>query len=189
MGIDSQFSSPNLPMAQRVAFDLDPRVSQPSTFIRPARQNSTEIERPGTLALSTEPPRLRSSLRKSNYSGVGGSGRTWNSSGGGGGGGGGGGSGGGTPTNPTPPDSLHSEDSSYVSAKESSHSAVSSLRVRFSPVAASVSGDGRALLDIPVHGQSQDYTVPLKASRPLRRDYLGSRSSKSSSSDLERDFL
>merc|ERR1712071_509804 len=105
------------------------------------------------------------------------------------GGGGSGGSGGGTPTNPTPPDSLHSEDSSYVSAKDSSHSAGSSLRVRFSPVAASVSGDGRTLLDIPVQGQSQDYTIPLKAARPLRRDYLGSRSSKSSSSELEREFL
>ena len=98
-------------------------------------------------------------------------GRAWNSPAGGGGGGGGSGNGGGgggggsgcgTPTNPTPPDSLHSEDSSYVSAKDSSHSAGSSLRVRFSPVAASVSGDGRTLLDIPVQGQSQDYTIPLK---------------------------
>lgn len=124
-----------------------------------------------------EPPRLRSSLRKSNYStvnyvaggtssvcassGLGNSNsRLWN-----GGIVGVGGSGGDcTPTNPTPPDSMHSEDSSYVSAKESSsqHSSVSALRVRFSPLAA-VTGDGRStLMDIPVQGQSQDYTIPLK---------------------------
>ena len=119
-----------------------------------------------------EPPRLRSSLRKTNYvgasvgSGVGGGGsvggRVWSSNGGGGGGSG---SGGGTPTNPTPPDSMNSEDSSNVSIKEggSNHSGASgSYRVRFSPVAASVSQDGRTLLDIPVQGQSQDYTLPLK---------------------------
>ena len=93
-------------------------------------------------------------------SGGGNNSRVWSSSGGSGGG-----SGGGTPTNPTPPDSMHSEDSSYVSAKETSssqHSSVSALRVRFSPVAASFSGDGRTLMDIPVQGQSQDYTIPLK---------------------------
>ncbi|XP_046647838.1 mitogen-activated protein kinase kinase kinase 11-like isoform X1 [Daphnia pulicaria] len=181
----------------RVAFDLDPRsTASPATSYRIARQNSLEMERPGTLGL--EPPRLRSSLRKTNYSVVnviGGSGsgntsRVWNSSTGGGGSGGG--SGGGTPTNPTPPDSMHSEDSSYVSAKETSssqHSSVSAPRVRFSPVAASFSGDGRTLMDIPVQGQSQDYTIPLKAARPVRRDYLASRSSKSTLSELEREFL
>lgn len=117
-----------------------------------------------------EPPRLRSSLRKTNYSvvssviggcGSGSNSRAWNSSSAGGSGGG---SGGGTPTNPTPPDSMHSEDSG-MSAKETSssqHSSVSAPRVRFSPVAASFSGDGRTLMDIPVQGQSQDYTIPLK---------------------------
>lgn len=79
-----------------------------------------------------------------------------------------GGSGGGTPTNPTPPDSIHSsEDSSYVSAKEtplSHQSSVSALRVRFSPVTASVFGDGRTQIDIPAQGSSQDYTTPLKVS-------------------------
>lgn len=106
-----------------------------------------------------EPPRLRSSLRKTNYSGTGG-GRGWGSANNGGG------SGGGTPTNPTPPDSMHSEDSSYVSAKETSssqHSGVSALRVRFSPVAAAF--EGGTLMDIPVHGQTQDFTVPLKVRR------------------------
>lgn len=163
---------------------------------------------------------MRSSLRKTNYSSgsVSGSGRSWNSSSAGGG------SGGGTPTNPTPPDSMNSEDSSYASAKDSSHSTVSALRVRFSPVAASVSEDGRTLLDIPVHGQSQDCTIPLKvyrssfprcktrhkcrrskflhtircncvqAARQFRFDYSpgsypASRSSKSTLSELEREFL
>ena len=110
-----------------------------------------------------EPPRLRSSLRKTNYSGTGtgSGGRVWSGTGGGSG------SGGGTPTNPTPPDSMNSEDSSYVSAKDNSsaHSTVSALRVRFSPVAASVGQDGgRTLIDIPVQGQNQDYTIPLKVS-------------------------
>lgn len=180
----------------RVAFDLDPRSSaSPATPFRIARQNSLEMERPGTLGL--EPPRLRSSLRKTNYSvvssviggcGSGSNSRAWNSSSAGGSGGG---SGGGTPTNPTPPDSMHSEDSG-MSAKETSssqHSSVSAPRVRFSPVAASFSGDGRTLMDIPVQGQSQDYTIPLKAARPVRRDYLASRSSKSTLSELEREFL
>ena len=126
-------------------------------------------------ALGMEPPRLRSSLRKTSYSlassaaGGGGAGVRSSSSGGGGGGvaaggggGGGGGSGGGTPTNPTPPDSTHSEDSGSSSVAAHS-SAVSALRVRFSPVAASLGQDGgRTLIDIPVQGQSQDYTIPLK---------------------------
>ncbi|XP_059351844.1 mitogen-activated protein kinase kinase kinase 11-like isoform X2 [Daphnia carinata] len=184
------------PTQGRVVFDLDPRSSaSPATPFRIARQNSLEMERPGTLGL--EPPRLRSSLRKTNYSvvnsviggcGAGSNSRAWNSSSAGGSGGG---SGGGTPTNPTPPDSMHSEDSG-MSAKETSssqHSSVSAPRVRFSPVAASFSGDGRTLMDIPVQGQSQDYTIPLKAARPVRRDYLASRSSKSTLSELEREFL
>ncbi|KAH8327504.1 hypothetical protein KR067_003668 [Drosophila pandora] len=67
--------------------------------------------------------KLRSSLKKYN----------------GGGGGGGGGNGSvssqqGTPTNPTPPDSLTSDDSSYLSAKEGSIGSQHS-RVRFSPEA------------------------------------------------------
>jgi len=93
-------------------------------------------------------------------------------------------SGSGTPTNPTPPDSLTSEDSSYVSAKDSQIS-----RVRFSPVTFDRDGvSGRdihreTLLDIPVHGQSQDITVPLQANRRLNR------SRKPSISELEREFL
>lgn len=164
---------------------------------------------------SDQTPRLRSSLRKTNYSTVGGgvsnSGSSrlpWTTTSGGSGGG----SGGATPTNPTPPDSMHSEDSSYVSARESSsqHSGVSALRVRFSPVAA-ISGDRRSetsLIDIPVHGQTQDYTIPLKvmsgkpsikpsthfwifaqAARPVRRDCPpASRSSKSAMSELDATF-
>lgn len=114
---------------------------------------------------------MRSSLRKTNYAtvanpGGGSSGfssnRTWNLSSGGGGTGG---SVGDTSTNPTPPDSMHSEDSSYVSAKDisSQHSSTSALRVRFSPVAASVSSDGRTLIDVPILGQNLNSTAPLKA--------------------------
>ena len=179
---------------------------------------------------------MRSSLRKSNYSAVnyavsgtsggglssttincGGNGfvvgnsntRLWN--------GGGVGSGGEcTPTNPTPPDSMHSEDSLYVSAKDttsSQHSSVSALRVRFSPLAA-VSGDSRStLIDNPVQGQSQDYTIPLKvfqlcqlllvfiinyhsfslqAARPVRRDFVSTSIPPRSCKYLteqDRDFL
>ncbi|XP_043063272.1 uncharacterized protein LOC108098015 isoform X3 [Drosophila ficusphila] len=86
-------------------------------------------------SMSSLPPpltgqsKLRSSLKK--YNGGGG--------GGGAGGGGGGGNGStssqqGTPTNPTPPDSLTSDDSSYLSAKEGSIGSQHS-RVRFSPEA------------------------------------------------------
>lgn len=150
-----------------------------------------------------EAPRLRSSLRKTNYAPSATNSRGRSS-------GNGGGSGGGTPTNPTPPDSTHSEDSSYVSAKETSssqHSGASAPRVRFSPVAASLAGDGRTLIDMPVLGQSQDLTMPLKvprlfsspyqtlelerlsqAARPARRDLLPSRS-KSALTELHRDFV
>ncbi|GAB0092990.1 hypothetical protein DMENIID0001_080420 [Sergentomyia squamirostris] len=72
----------------------------------------------------------------------------------------GGGSGAGTPTNPTPPDSFTSDDSSYLSAKDGG-SISSQSRVRFSPEIA---------LDLPSQGQNMDATVPLQASRrPLRR--------------------
>jgi len=60
-----------------------------------------------------------------------------------------------SPTNPTPPDSLTSDDSSYMSAKDnSSVASMSTARVRFSPV---------TLLDLPTQGQHQDSTVPLQA--------------------------
>jgi len=112
-----------------------------------------------------------------------------------GGGGGSSSSGGaGTPTNPTPPDSLTSEDSSYVSAKEGSYSSVS--RVRFSPVTMMAAAETReTLLDIPVHGQSQDVTVPLQAvTRRIRRlsgemNSSTGRSRKPSITELEREFL
>ncbi|XP_015435511.1 PREDICTED: mitogen-activated protein kinase kinase kinase 10-like isoform X1 [Dufourea novaeangliae] len=132
--------------------------------------NSNSGERPSNLEVVS---RLRSSLKRSNY--------TYNSpnksvsknN-----------SGSGTPTNPTPPDSLTSEDSSYVSAKDSQ---ISISRVRFSPVTFDRDGISReqreTLLDIPVHGQNQDVTVPLQANRRLNR------SRKPSISELEREFL
>ncbi|XP_056631958.1 mitogen-activated protein kinase kinase kinase 11 isoform X2 [Diorhabda sublineata] len=107
------------------------------------RQNCLEsnFERPTTLD-TTGYTKLRSSLKRSNYQSTQGH------------------SGGNTPTNPTPPDSLTSDDSSYVSAKES-NSSVS--RVRFSPT---------TLIDLPVPGQHQDQTVPLQARRTRQRPSL-----------------
>ncbi|XP_020707621.1 mitogen-activated protein kinase kinase kinase 11-like isoform X1 [Athalia rosae] len=139
------------------------------------RQNSHESnpnssERPSNLEVVG---RLRSSLKRSNYSYTSPNKNPSKNN-----------SGSGTPTNPTPPDSLTSEDSSYVSAKDSQ---ISISRVRFSPVTFArdnVTRDHReTLLDIPVHGQSQDITVPLQANRRL------SRSRKPSISELEREFL
>lgn len=66
-----------------------------------------------------------------------------------------------SPTNPTPPDSFTSDDSSYMSAKDnSSIASMSTARVRFSPV---------TLLDLPTQGQHQDSTIPLQASSPSRQ--------------------
>ncbi|XP_023717691.1 uncharacterized protein LOC111870002 [Cryptotermes secundus] len=137
--------------------DYEYSPSPPPFF---SRQNSHDSNasnvvdtRPGTLEVGGG-TRLRSSLKRYNYTPVQGS-RTV--------GGGGSSSSGGadTPTNPTPPDSLTSEDSSYVSAKEGSYSSVS--RVLFSPVIMMAAETRETLLDIPVHGQSQDVTVPLQA--------------------------
>ncbi|XP_054260814.1 mitogen-activated protein kinase kinase kinase 11-like isoform X2 [Macrosteles quadrilineatus] len=125
-----------------------------------SRQNSidsTSSERPMTLEVGGS--RLRSSLKRYNYS----RNNTGGSSS----------SGPGTPTNPTPPDSLTSEDSSYVSAKESSSNSVS--RVRFSPITAT------NLLDLPNPADVPAGLVPLPRPRgPSRRPSV---------SELERDFL
>ena len=140
-----------------------------------ARQNSHEsnpisADRPSNLEVVS---RLRSSLRRSNYS-YNSSNKTVSKNN----------SGSGTPTNPTPPESLTSEDSSYVSAKDGQ---ISGGRVRFSPVTFdrdTISREPReTLLDIPVHGQSQDITIPLQANRRI------SRNRKPSVSELEREFL
>lgn len=106
------------------------------TPVHSSRQNSTSLvtERPATLEL---PRPLRSSLRKHNYSSS--SARTpgpsynnW----------GGDPAGGGVLTSvETPPDSSLSEDSSYISAKDSPLASMNSqhsnpvARVRFSPIA------------------------------------------------------
>ena len=126
------------------SFKLEDEGSYSSYLRRPyeldyntfSRQNSQDsnFERPTTLETSGY-TKLRSSLKRNNYQA------------------GQGHSGGNTPTNPTPPDSLTSDDSSYVSAKDS-NSSVS--RVRFSPT---------TLIDLPVPGQNQDPTVPLQARR------------------------
>ncbi|XP_066584468.1 mitogen-activated protein kinase kinase kinase 10 isoform X2 [Prorops nasuta] len=140
------------------------------------RQNSHDSnpnsgDRPNNLEVVT---RLRSSLKRSNYSYNSPNKNTSKNN-----------SGSGTPTNPTPPDSLTSEDSSYVSAKDSSQISIS--RVRFSPVTFDRDGISRdhreTLLDIPVHGQTQDITIPLQANRRINR------SRKPSISELEREFL
>jgi len=114
-------------------------------------------ERPMTLEL---PRPLRSSLKKYNYSyspgppsSRSGSTYSWGDSE--------------TLTNiETPPDSSLSEDSSYVSAKDSSITSINSQpphpvnRVRFSPITM-VGSD--TLLDMPV----RDPTVPLQAYRTM----------------------
>lgn len=132
--------------------------------------NSNSGERPSNLEVVS---RLRSSLKRSNYSYNSPNKSVSKNN-----------SGSGTPTNPTPPDSLTSEDSSYVSAKDSQ---ISISRVRFSPVTFDRDGIVRdhreTLLDIPVHGQNQDATVPLQANRRINR------SRKPSISELEREFL
>ncbi|XP_015587931.1 mitogen-activated protein kinase kinase kinase 11 isoform X2 [Cephus cinctus] len=141
-----------------------------------SRQNSHDSnpnsgDRPSNLEVVT---RLRSSLKRSNYLyNLPSKCASKNNSGSG------------TPTNPTPPDSLTSEDSSYVSAKDSQ---ISIGRVRFSPVTFDREGipsreHRETLLDIPVHGQTQDVTIPLQANRRQ------SRIRKPSISELEREFL
>ncbi|XP_011638653.1 mitogen-activated protein kinase kinase kinase 9-like isoform X3 [Pogonomyrmex barbatus] len=135
--------------------------------------NSNSGERPSNLEVVT---RLRSSLKRSSYNPYNSPSKSVSKNN----------SGSGTPTNPTPPDSLTSEDSSYVSAKDSQ---ISISRVRFSPVTFDRDNvptrdiHRETLLDIPVHGQSQDVTVPLQANRRLNR------SRKPSISELEREFL
>ncbi|XP_044749944.1 mitogen-activated protein kinase kinase kinase 10-like [Coccinella septempunctata] len=113
------------------------------------RQGSHDVsfERPTTLETTTK---LRSSLKRNNYQSSQGH------------------SGGNTPTNPTPPDSLTSDDSSYVSAKDSNSSVT---RVRFSPT---------TLRDIPVIGQAQDVNVPLQVRRTRQRPSLA---------EMEREFM
>ncbi|XP_076243498.1 mitogen-activated protein kinase kinase kinase 10 isoform X2 [Calliopsis andreniformis] len=132
--------------------------------------NSNSGERPSNLEVVS---RLRSSLKRSNYSYNSPNKSVSKNN-----------SGSGTPTNPTPPDSLTSEDSSYVSAKDSQ---ISISRVRFSPVTFDRDGIARdhreTLLDVPIHGQNQDATVPLQANRRINR------SRKPSISELEREFL
>lgn len=84
----------------------------------------------------------------------------------------------GTPTNPTPPDSLTSEDSSYVSAKDGQ---ISIGRVRFSPV---TFDRGDVLVHPGVPSLTSDLTSPLQSA--TRRI---SRNRKPSVTELERDFL
>ncbi|XP_018579524.1 mitogen-activated protein kinase kinase kinase 11 isoform X3 [Anoplophora glabripennis] len=86
-------------LPRRPQYDYDYNTSSYS------RQNSQDsnFERPTTLETSGY-TKLRSSLKRNNYQATQGH------------------SGGNTPTNPTPPDSLTSDDSSYVSAKDSNSS-------------------------------------------------------------------
>lgn len=137
--------------------DYHQQWKQPSGASTPQRGETyysvrEQPDRPGSLGLGLElgVTKLRSSLKKYNSQKNSGS-RS------------GGSSGGGTPTNPTPPDSLTSDDSSYLSAKDSSSS---QSRVRFSP---------ETLLDAAVYssGQQNLDTVQLisRRSRRLDRDF------------------
>lgn len=114
-------------------------------FSRQNSYDSTNSERPTTLETGSI-TKLRSSLKRNSHQV---------------------GSGGNTPTNPTPPDSLASDDSSYVSAKES-NSSVS--RVRFSP---------ETLIDINVPVQNVDTTLQIRRTR--QRPPL--------TAELEKEFL
>ncbi|XP_028982097.1 mitogen-activated protein kinase kinase kinase 10 isoform X2 [Diachasma alloeum] len=141
--------------------------SSPHPYL--SRQSSHEMnlstgERPSNLEVVTK---LRSSLKKANYTYSPNRSTSKNNSGSG------------TPTNYTPPDSLTSEDSSYVSAKDSQ---ISSSRVRFSPVTfdRDIPRDHLDIAHIP--GQ-ETITSPLQTSRRL------SRNRKPSISDLDREFL
>ncbi|CAG9762480.1 unnamed protein product [Ceutorhynchus assimilis] len=120
-------------------------------YTRTNSQDSNNFERPNTLE-TVGHTKLRSSLKRNNFTSTAG-----------------GHSGGNTPTNPTPPDSLTSDDSSYISAKESNNGSVS--RVRFSPT---------TLIDLPVPGQNLDTTIPLQARRNRPRPSLA---------EMEREFL
>lgn len=109
------------------------------------------FERPTTLETAAGHTKLRSSLKRNNYQASQGH------------------SGGNTPTNPTPPDSLTSDDSSYVSAKDSNSSVT---RVRFSPT---------TLRDLPpLMGPAQDSTVPSQLRRTRQRPSLA---------EMEREFM
>ncbi|XP_025192427.1 mitogen-activated protein kinase kinase kinase 10 isoform X3 [Melanaphis sacchari] len=130
-------------------FSRDDRLPQPHLVEAPNRPTSLE---PGT------PSRLRSSLKKTVY----GSRQTAVGSS----------SPGVSPTNPTPPESLTSDDSSYMSARDSSAASMSTARVRFSPV---------TLLDLPTHGQHQDSTVPLQAAASTSSSSSAPNSRRSSS--------
>lgn len=116
-------------------------------------------ERPMTLSFEhAGGTKLRSSLKKYN------TGRRGSSASACGGDGSGGGSCVGTPTKPTPPGSLTSDDSSYMSAKDGYSSLSSSQsRVRFSP---------ETLLDQPIQGQNMDVTIPIQAVRRLSRRHM-----------------
>ncbi|XP_063884117.1 mitogen-activated protein kinase kinase kinase 10-like isoform X3 [Scylla paramamosain] len=162
---DSSYSTPTHRSGH---LELHPGPAPPP---RVSRQNSHDTERSSDRPGSLDLPRhhhTRSSLRKYNYS-LGRSSPKPRS--------GSGGSGGGTPTNPTPPDSMTSEDSSYVSAPDvystlsGGSGGNSTGRVRFSPATQVLEGlVGRhTLLDMPVEGQSQDTTVPLTAVRQAIR--------------------
>lgn len=153
----SQNTNPNY--HTRTPIEYSSPLRQDTYF---SRQNSLETERPFTLEVNTK---LRSSLKKYNYNRGNSPKINSNNSGS---------SGAGTPTNPTPPDSLTSEDSSYVSAKEGSVS-----RVRFSPITAHMC-DGNVqretIMDMSIH---EDTTIPLQ----------GRRTRRPSISELEREFL
>lgn len=120
------------------------QITKPNEY----NSRSSSIERPISLGFEQGAhTKLRSSLKKYNTQ------QQQQRSGS---------SGGGTPTNPTPPDSLTSDDSSYLSAREGSISSQS--RVRFSP---------EILLDLPTQGQHLDMTIPLQATRRLARRHTG----------------
>lgn len=137
----------NIPFPAQLQHQSIVKSHQPTSDI-----SSNVQERPMTLSFEHgNQTKFRSSLKKHTVS------RTTSSSG--------------TPTNPTPPDSLTSDDSSYLSARDGS-SISSQSRVRFSP---------ETLLDLPIQGQSQDPTIPLQAAKRISRRMTHSSGGETSS--------
>ncbi|XP_060532516.1 mitogen-activated protein kinase kinase kinase 11 isoform X2 [Cylas formicarius] len=121
------------------SFKLEDEYTLTSSFRRHDSTARTEF-----LGLETAGhARLRSSLKRNHFHGS---------------------PGGGSGDAPTPPDSLASDDSSYVSASSVS-------RVRFSPT---------TLIDLPAPGQNMDPTVPLQARRSRQRPSLA---------EMEKEFF
>lgn len=161
--------SPAPSAPQKTAHTTKPRLI-------PERPDSLPFDQNNLAFMSGVGTKLRSSLKKyNNYKTP--NGAPLNGSGMPPTGGNASGTAGSTPTNPTPPDSLTSDDSSYLSAKEGSISSHS--RVRFSPDAYADASPGANI----VVNSSSNKSLALYSRRLSRRntaDITGASTSPSS---------